>query len=557
MYKEEKYTNIKFNDEIDLNKVSKLKNNAMLKHSPHLFEEWDFEKNDELGLDVYKVTKGSDKKAWWNCPKCKSSYQRNVELRTRGQNCPYCHGKMINHTNSLATKNPTLAKEWHPIKNGDLTPHDVTKAGRNLVWWTCSLSHEWQATIGSRSKGNGCPYCSGQKVNNTNSLATLNPQLSKEWNLPKNGNLTPHDVTCGSKEKVWWKCNMYDNHEWVAEVYSRNSGKGCPYCSGRKVSEINSLATLRPDLAQEWHPTKNGHLSIHDITSNSGNQAWWIGDCGHEWLAKISNRNTLNSKCPYCSNSKVLKGFNDMWTTNPELASLLNDPEDGYKYTFGTDVKLDWVCRDCGDCIKNKKVHQMQKQNIRCNSCSDGFSFPERVLYHTLRELSTDFIYELTFTWSQGKRYDFYIPSYKMIIEVHGEQHYEETGRGRLLVEEQENDRLKEQLAKENGIDLYIVIDARYSEFDYIKKNIIDSRLLNIFNADLNWNQIFTNSQKSVVFEAIEMWNKGYSVPYISSIIQKSRVSTSKYLSKGVKMNLCNYTTKESTKRSWEYRKIH
>ena len=62
-----------------------------------------------------------------------------------------------------------------------------------------------------------------------------------------------------------------------------------------------------------------------------------------------------------------------------------------------------------------------------------------------------------------NKRYDGYIPFFEIIIEMHGEQHYKQSGWGKNIRDEQENDKYKKRLAFENGIteDKYIEIDCR------------------------------------------------------------------------------------------------
>lgn len=130
---------------------------------------------------------------------------------------------------NLKIKNPKLAKEWHPSKNGRLSPRDVTPGSNKKVWWKCKKGHEWQATICSRNTGNACPYCSNQLVCKENCLQTVNPKLAKEWNWAKNDKLTPKNVVAGSGKKVWWKCKK--GHEWQASINNRNRGRGCPFCA--------------------------------------------------------------------------------------------------------------------------------------------------------------------------------------------------------------------------------------------------------------------------------------------------------------------------------------
>ena len=101
---------------------------------------------------------------------------------------------------SLAEVNPELAKQWHPTKNGDLTPFDFTNKSGVKVWWKCDkgLDHEWFTRIAKRSNGGQCPICSGRQLALSNCLATVNSKVAKEWHPTKNGDLTPYDVTSAS-----------------------------------------------------------------------------------------------------------------------------------------------------------------------------------------------------------------------------------------------------------------------------------------------------------------------------------------------------------------------
>lgn len=131
---------------------------------PAIASQWHPEKND--ALTPAQVTPASNKKVWWHCDKG-HDYQAVIASRTqRGGGCPYCAGrKVLAGFNDLATLEPTVAKEWHPTKNGVLTPQDVTSGSKKRVWWRCSVGHEWQAVIYSRT-GNqrcGCPVCAGKR----------------------------------------------------------------------------------------------------------------------------------------------------------------------------------------------------------------------------------------------------------------------------------------------------------------------------------------------------------------------------------------------------------
>ena len=115
--------------------------------------------------------------------------------------------KLIVGQNDLATVNPNLAAEWHPSKNGSLLPSQTTAGSNKKVWWLGKCGHEWEREICERSKGHGCPVCSGRLLQpGINDFATINPKVAAEWHPTKNGDLTPADVAPNSNKKVWWFC---------------------------------------------------------------------------------------------------------------------------------------------------------------------------------------------------------------------------------------------------------------------------------------------------------------------------------------------------------------
>ena len=214
-----------------------MKEKSYLINNIKLKNEWNYKKNNGLNPEFFDVS--SRYKVWWICEKG-HEWNAMVYDRTNGCGCPICSGhKVLVGYNDLATTHPHLAKEWHPTKNGELTPEDISYGSKQNIWWQCEKGHEWQATIYSRNAGCGCPYCSGRfAIKGENDLQTVNPTLAKEWNYEKNNGLTPMDVAPNSNKKVWWKCSK--GHEWQAAVYSRTSGTGCPYCYKESRQKKNS-----------------------------------------------------------------------------------------------------------------------------------------------------------------------------------------------------------------------------------------------------------------------------------------------------------------------------
>ena len=271
--------------------------------------------------------------------------------------------------NSLAEVHPELVSEWSE-KNLPLTPDDITFGSNKKVWWKGTCGHEWQASVKARSNGEKCPICSGARViAGINDLATLEPLLVKQWS--KKNKIKPTEVSIGSHKKVIWRCEK--GHEWEAAVKSRTINKtGCPYCSHNKVlAGFNDLVTLLPDIAAEWSD-RNYPLLPTQVTVFANRKAWWkCKDCGREWNTLISTRSG-GSKCPYCSGYIFLKGFNDLQTTHPEIASEWSEknlPLKPDEVNAKSRKNVWWRCGKCGN--EWKSVINARVKGTVCPVCAE------------------------------------------------------------------------------------------------------------------------------------------------------------------------------------------
>lgn len=125
----------------------------------------------------------------------------------------------------------------------------------------------------------------------------------------------------GSHFKAWWVCEQ--GHEWQAIVKSRTlGGCGCPVCAGRVLMRgINDLATTHPELAKQWHPTKNGDLTPRDVVAGNSRKVWWLCPKGHAWQAKVYSRACGGAGCPVCAGKLVVAGENDLESQFPAIAA--------------------------------------------------------------------------------------------------------------------------------------------------------------------------------------------------------------------------------------------
>lgn len=174
-------------------------------------------------------------------------------------------------------------------------------------------------------------------------LTVSHPELVDSFDAETNG--------CAASEafdeRLWWRCPVADDHVWDATVDKRASGQGCPFCSGRRVTSSNCLATVDPELAAQWHPTLNGDLTPDDVVLKSSKTVWWKCDAAddHVWSTKVSGR--TGRSCPFCTNRMVCDS-NCMATTHPHLATqlhpTLNGDVNAHNVVAGTGKKLWWRC---------------------------------------------------------------------------------------------------------------------------------------------------------------------------------------------------------------------
>ena len=144
-------------------------------------------------------------------------------------------------------------------------------------------------------------------------------ELLEQWD-PANLPATPQNVTYGTRDEYWWQCEK--GHRWQAPVKSRTSGRGCPYCTTRRLQPgVNDFATRFPDIAAQWHPTKNGAFQPDQVAPGSHRKAWWRCKAGHEWQASVTSRTSGGSGCPVCAGRLVLPGVNDFASAFPTLAA--------------------------------------------------------------------------------------------------------------------------------------------------------------------------------------------------------------------------------------------
>ena len=222
------------------------------------------------------------------------------------------------------------------------------------------------------TRSNFCPQCGEKLVKNAISLyewCYKNDKMSllEEWSI--NNKLKPSQVSGRTHSDVLWICKKC-NYEWSSSIGNRTNGQGCPACASRGfLPGINDICTKFPEIAKQWHPTKND-TTPDKVAGGSIKKYWWISSLGHEWCTTPNSR-TRGRNCPYCANKKTIKGFNDITVTNPELLKDWNDDRDPSNFTFGSDAKINWKCSKCGNIWKSQlKTRAISKYG--CPKCSES-----------------------------------------------------------------------------------------------------------------------------------------------------------------------------------------
>ncbi|MBL1074777.1 zinc-ribbon domain-containing protein [Nocardia sp. 2] len=183
-------------------------------------------------------------------------------------------------------------------------------------------------------------------------MVDTHPDIAAQYH-PRYNTLDLETLGTGSSSKVWWfhRANDGQIHEWPATPAHRTSGRGCAVCAGKRVQPgVNDLATNYPEIAKDWHPSRN-ELTPNEVSPGSDKRVWWRCSRGHEYENSISKRTVSGRGCAVCAGQTVLKGHNDLATLNPVLAAEWHPDFNGdltaSDVTAGTGRRIWWL-GECG-----------------------------------------------------------------------------------------------------------------------------------------------------------------------------------------------------------------
>ena len=374
------------------------------------------------------------------------------------------------------------------------------------------------------------------------------------------------------RTKILHRCNIH-NFEWMGRTRQMAEGhNGCIYCSSEKRSK--GLTQNIEKVKEKLKRVCGDEFTLNDDNEYLGhNEKMYFthhlsNGTSHAVYSKPDR--IYNHKCPVCSGLQVCVGFNDIWTTNPDLGNLLANPDDGFKYMQNSNKHTDFKCPVCGYICKDKSINQVNRDmDVRCPICKDGISYPNKFIFNSLLQIKDklDFLdreyrpkwckFELKEKIRTGV-YDIYlgINNKEYIIEMDGGFHEKLHSKEKYYTLEDIKyiDSMKDKLAIEHNIEM-IRIDCSYDYHDrykYILRNILNSKLSEILPLELiDFEEANIKSQKSLLVEACNLWNNGYAAHEIMLELNIGKWLVSSYLKQGQKYNLCNnYSAQNSTIRS-------
>lgn len=268
--------------------------------------------------------------------------------------------------------------------------------------------------------------------------------------------------------------------------------------------------------------------------------------CGYNGVMRKSHYQNGVS-CSVCSGKKIMYGYNDVATIRPDLLRYFVGKDDARYITQYSHKSVRMKCPICGH-IADKRMSDVSMRGFRCTICYGGFSYPSRFIAALLYVSSIEFETEKMFNWSGNLRYDFYIPKYKLLLEVNGVQHYEETNYSKNIEETIRKDDEKLALAVINEYH-FERIDARISSFQWLKLSAELSGLSEYIDMNsVNWDEIKKISEVELGLNILNLWNSGLrNTATIASQLKISANTVRKYLKLYRDMNECDYSASKAT----------
>ena len=451
-----------------------------------------------------------------------------------------------------------VAQSNQYIANGDIEIIGVYIDRKSRIECRCNI-HDcvWSPYVRDLYKGCGCMQCGTQKIQmkriqrnkSSDEGYALNPALSHNEFICRlneknahfaNQHITVLDTYVNMRTRLKCLCNICQK-QWEALPSSLILGHGCLVC-GIKTAAINRRIT-HDEFVRRVAQVNDEYIVLGEYM-----------DCRHKVKMQCKNNHVWDADpqhlfngvgCPYCACYAVWVGFNDLLTTRPDIAQLMKNPNDGYKYSQGVNKRATLICPQCGyECVKS--ISAVCADGFKCPKCSDGISYPNKFGRAFLDQLTIkNYICEYSPSWAKPYRYDNYFEydGKQYIVEMDGAFHYIDKRLSKQsLQERQKIDETKSDLARQHGIRV-IRIDCLESSSDYISRNICNSELGEVFDlSQIDWGLCDKKAQKNIVKEVCDLYASGTEdLTTIQNLLHISQTTVRRYLKKGTEFGWCDY----------------
>lgn len=310
---------------------------------------------------------------------------------------------------NFAVDHPDLIVQWHPSRNGTLTPADFLSGSSKKVWWQCPQGHEYHRPPHYHRKFNGrCPICTGAKIVFVNSFLGMHPDLSKLFHPTKNDGIDLSKIAPGSEVDCWWLCS--EGHEYIRKpAVQAKSGGRCPECA--------RFAVKHPHLVKMWHPTRNDTPSIPDIGAASHISVWWMCPLGHEYKRAPCNQTKYDGRCPFCTGKRV-RSDSSLSAKHPIVSAQWHSKRNGDLSPEDVHPKSNkrvwWLCPRGHE--YEMLIHH-RSTGLGCPHCNPKTSKMEIFVYSEIAKIFPEALWRAKV---DGAEADIFLPAINVVIEVDG-----------------------------------------------------------------------------------------------------------------------------------------
>ena len=274
---------------------------------PHIAKEWHPNKNGDLLPE--QVASGTRKKVWWICP-LGHEYKATIGHRTaqNGTGCPICYsGRQTSFAEQAVF---FYVKRLYPdtlsrYKSDFLGKFELDVYIPSIKYAIEYDGEAWHKQNKIEREKRKYQICKEHGI----TLIRMREQMPESGEdvadrIVGMSNLYEHNNLEFALRKLLMLLNLYKPIPDDLINLKRDRFKILEY----KKSEIgNSLVSVRPDIAMEWHPTKNGNLQPSMFSCGSNHKVWWVcPKCTYEYQSNISHRTNkkIPTGCPICGKER-------------------------------------------------------------------------------------------------------------------------------------------------------------------------------------------------------------------------------------------------------------